>query len=177
MGHILLESPPLLDVREQVAARAQLNHEANVFLCLKGVVQLHYVLVVALLQYAHFQFSPPLQVFLTLQVLLAHGLDRHELLAQLVQSKRHLAEGTFPKNTADPIELTCGGWRSLELLEVEADHLAQFDQVPIVDRLLPVCLIAHLGHVLTLPYHSTPSQYVLRGQGLAVVRRYARGPN
>ena len=72
LGHVLLEPPPLLDVREQVAARAQLNHKANMLLSLEGVVQFHHMLVVALLQYPHFQFGPALEVFLALQVLLAH---------------------------------------------------------------------------------------------------------
>ena len=49
-SYILFQSPPLLDVAEEVTSRAQLDYEANVLARFKLVEQTDYICMVALLQ-------------------------------------------------------------------------------------------------------------------------------
>ena len=124
LGNILLQSSPLLDVREQISARAEFDDEANVLFCLECIVQFDDIGLITLFQNTHLEFCPPLEVFFTLKIFLAHRFNRHKLLTELMQSKRHFSKGALAKDAPDPVELTRCRWSSLELLEVQPYHFA-----------------------------------------------------
>ena len=86
-GHILFKPPALLDVAVEVAARAEFDHEANVFACLESVEQADYVRLVALLKNAHLEPRPSALVNFALQRFLAHALDSHQLFTQFVHGQ------------------------------------------------------------------------------------------
>ena len=71
-SHIFLQSASLLDVREEIASRTELNHEADMLCSLKRVKKADNVRMVALLQDAHLKLGASSLVDLTLESLLAH---------------------------------------------------------------------------------------------------------
>lgn len=65
-GDILLETPSLLNIREQVSTRAEFHHETDVLLSLEGIEQPDNIRVVGLLQDSHLQLGSSAQILFAL---------------------------------------------------------------------------------------------------------------
>mmetsp|Transcript_36092 Transcript_36092/g.47442 ORF Transcript_36092/g.47442 Transcript_36092/m.47442 type:complete len:140 (-) Transcript_36092:99-518(-) len=122
-GHLFVELLAPANEAQQITARAQLHHEAEMVASLERVVQLDDVEVMRqMLQYLQVLSDFFLALNLFIHVFLAHAFDGHEMTTEFVLGNHHFPEGALAKLVADPVKLMRCRDRLAHLLKVGHYH-------------------------------------------------------